>query len=210
MATTEATYLPLESGDRLTRAEFHRRYCARPDIKKAELVKGVVYVPSPVRHKYHSRQHMLIGLWLGTYATAHPELDVSGDATIFMGDDTEVQPDAALFRMPSDDTPVRMTDEGYVVGAPELIVEVAASSAAYDLHDKLEQYREAGVQEYIVWLVLENRIEWLRLRAGRYVALVPNEHGIIESEVFPGLRMNVTAMLAGDRAAILAALQPAG
>ena len=32
---------PLESGDHLTRHEFERRYQARPDIKKAELIEGV-------------------------------------------------------------------------------------------------------------------------------------------------------------------------
>lgn len=208
MATTEAPFLPLESGDRLTRDEFHRRYCARPDIRKAELVKGVVYVPSPVRHKYHGRQHALVVFWLAAYAAGHPNLDVSDNATVFMGDDSELQPDAALFRLPAEDAPVQMTEKGYLQGAPEFVAEVAASSAAYDLHDKLEQYRESGVQEYLVWLVLENRIDWLRLREGQYVPLQPDERGFVESEVFPGLRLNVAAMLAGDRAAILAALAP--
>ena len=38
MATETLPLVPLESGDRLTREEFHHRYCARPDIKKAELI----------------------------------------------------------------------------------------------------------------------------------------------------------------------------
>ena len=42
--------LPLENGDRLTRAEFERRYAAMPRLKKAELIEGIVYVPSPVRY----------------------------------------------------------------------------------------------------------------------------------------------------------------
>jgi Uma2 family endonuclease len=85
-------------------------------------------------------------------------------------------------------------------------VEVAASRASYDLHDKMDAYRRAGVQEYVAWEILEGRIRWFRLRGDRYVQVEPDERGIIESEVFPGLRLNVAAMLAGDRAAVLAAL----
>ncbi len=211
MATTEAAFVPLESGDRLSRAEFHRRYCARPDIKKAELVRGVVYVPSPVRHRYHGWQNGLMVLWLSAFAARHPELDVAVNSTVFMADDSEVQPDAALFRLPAAGAPapgVRLREDGYLEGAPELIVEIAASSAAYDLYDKMDLYREVGVQEYIVWQVLERRTDWFRLREGRYMPLQPDAHGVMESEVFPGLRLDVTAMLAGDRARVLAALNP--
>ncbi len=81
------------------------------------------------------------------------------------------------------------------------------SSASYDLHDKMEAYRRAGVEEYIVWQVLEERIDWFRLRAGRYERLSHDAHGIIASEVFPGLRLDIRAMLAGVRAAVLAALR---
>lgn len=48
---------PLESGDRLTRPEFERRYAAAPHIKKAELIEGVVYVASPLRHEQHGKPH---------------------------------------------------------------------------------------------------------------------------------------------------------
>ena len=40
--------LPLEHGDHLTREEFERRYEAMPHVRKAELIEGVVYMPSPV------------------------------------------------------------------------------------------------------------------------------------------------------------------
>jgi Uma2 family endonuclease len=205
MATTEAAFVPLESGDRLSRAGFHRRYCARPDIKKAELVRGVVDVPSPVRHRDHGWQNGLMVLWLSAFAARHPELDVAVNSTVFMADDSEMQPDAALFRPPAAGAPapgVRPREDGYLEGAPELNVEIAASSAAYDL------YREVGVHEYIVWQVLERRIDWCRLREGRYRPLQPDAHGATEGEVFPGLRLDVTAMLAGDRARVRAALNP--
>ena len=51
---------PLENGDRLTRDEFERRYEAMPHLKKAELIEGVVYVPSPVRYRHHGAPLSLI------------------------------------------------------------------------------------------------------------------------------------------------------
>jgi Uma2 family endonuclease len=208
MATTLSPSTSLESGDRLTREEFHQRYCARPEIAKAELVQGVVYVSSPVRHGVHSKQHGIVILWLGTYATAHPDLDVSDNATLFIEPESELQPDAALFRLSSSGGNVRMTEHGYLEGVPDLIVEIAASSASYDLHDKMEVYRQAGVPEYVVWRVLDRQIDWFDLINGRYVRREPDANGIIESKTFPGLRLNVAAMLAENRAAVLAALRP--
>ena len=52
--------LPLENGDRLSRHEFERCYTAMPNVKKAELIEGVVYVPSPVRSKSHGKPHAAI------------------------------------------------------------------------------------------------------------------------------------------------------
>jgi len=204
MSANEAMKLTLESGDRLTREEFHRRYCTRPDIKKAELIQGVVYVGSPVRHRQHGRPHGLVMGWLNEYARRDPDLDVGDNATVFMGD-SEVQPDACLFHMSAGR--VRETDDGYLEGAPELVVEVSASSRSYDLHDKLNLYRQMGVPEYIVWQTEDERISWFRLRDDRYVPIEPDESGIIESENFPGLRLNVAVMLAGDRNGVLAALE---
>ena len=206
MAEAAAPFVPLESGDRLTREEFHRRYCARPDIKKAELVQGVVYVASPTRFGKHSEPHGAVAIWLGTYAARTPGVRFGDNATVYLDANSEVQPDAIVFRDPPVKGGARLREDDYVEGAPQLVVEIAASSASYDLHDKMEAYRKAGVEEYIVWQVLEQRIDWFRLRAGRYEPLEPDAHGIITSEVFPGLRLNVPAMLAGDRAAVLAAL----
>lgn len=203
----EAPYVPLESGDRLTRKEFHLRYSARPDIKKAELVRGVVYVASPVRFVQHGEPHALVLLWLGTYVALHPELTVATDSTVFIAVDSEVQPDAALFRRTGGS--LAINDRGYLEGSPELVVEVAASSASYDLHDKKGLYRDASVPEYVVWQALERRIDWFRLdrERGVYVPLPADERGVIASVEFPGLRLAVPAMLNMDRAGVLAALQ---
>ncbi len=197
----------LESGDRLTRAEFHRRYCARPEIKKAELVEGVVYVASPVRQDGHGSEHNIVQLWLGTFAARVPGLDVGDNSTVFLDADNEVQPDAFLFWRGADKPGARLTEKGYVEGPPLLVVEIAASSASYDLHDKLRAYRRNGVREYVVWRVLDGAIDWFRLREGEHVRVEPDERGVIESEAFPGLRVHVAKMLAGDAAGVLAELQ---
>jgi Uma2 family endonuclease len=195
----------LESGDRLTRAEFHRRYCANPEIKRAELVEGVVYVGSPVRH-LHGGPHGRIVTWIGVYQSQRPELQFSDNVTVILDPDNELQPDAALWR--EEPSGPRLDDDGYVVGAPQLVVEVAASSASYDLHDKLRAYRRNGVQEYVVWTVLQDDIIWFRLEEGEYVRAQPDGNGVIESSMFPGLRLNVPKMLAGDLAGVLAEIQP--
>lgn len=195
----------LESGDRLTRAEFHRRYCQHPAIQKAELIDGVVYVAAPVRFRGHAREHSAIIGWLYVYASIHEGFGVADNGTVYLSDESEVQPDALLFRAAPGST-LRETDDGYLEGAPELAVEVAASSASYDLHDKVRAYERAGVQEYIVWRTLDQALDWFELRDGAFVRREPDAQGIIESRAFPGLRLAVSKLLAGDAAGVLAAL----
>jgi Uma2 family endonuclease len=206
MPTSPEVRPVLESGDRLTREEVHRRYCRRPDLWKAELVQGVVYVASPTRTDVHGDPVGLVAFWLNAYRMNVPGLRVAVDSTVYLSADSELQPDVFLYWYPARGSGARLNDEGYMEGAPELVVEVAASSASYDLHDKLEAYRLAGVPEYIVWLVLDGNIVWFRLRDGEYVRVEPDAAGVIASERFPGLRLNVPAMLAGDATGVLAAL----
>jgi Uma2 family endonuclease len=200
---------PLESGDRLSREEFHSRFCQHPEIKKAELVQGVVYVPSPTRFGVHGHQQKLLVLWLGAYELRHPSVRCGFDATVFLAPDSEVMPDAFLFLLePSVPGGARLRDDGYIDGAPQLVAEVAASSASYDVHDKLQAYARAGVQEYLVWRVLDQQLDWFRLHDGAYDRILPDESGVIESAVFPGLRLYVAKLLAGDLASVLAELDP--
>ena len=210
MSIASSAFVSLESGDHLTRAEFHRRYCLRPDIKKAELVEGVVYVGSPVRYGFHSRQQGIALFWLTSYAIRHPGVHYAAEATVYLDADNEVQPDAFLFRDPAPPGGARINAEEYIEGAPQLIVEIAASSVSYDLHDKLRAYRRAGVQEYLVWRVLDHALDWFRLLEGEYVRIVPDARGLIESTGFPGLRLDVNKLLAGDELGVLAALEPRG
>ena len=202
-AVTARPLLPLESGDRLTRAEFERRYEAMPWLKKAELIEGVVYVGSPVRMDVHAEPHSLVVTWLGVYRAATPGLRTGDNGTVRLDTDNEPQPDVLLMIDAAAGGRARLSEGGYVEGAPELVVEVAASSASIDRHDKLRVYRRNGVQEYLVWSVLDRRLEWLVLREGEYVPLEPDDHNVIHSQVFPGLRLAVAALLAGDLAAVL-------
>jgi Uma2 family endonuclease len=202
MATRTEAPVSLESGDHLTREEFHRRYSASPGIKKAELVEGVVYVAARVSFSHHAQQHGFIVTWLGTYVAMTPGLRSGDNGTVFLDGGNEVQPDAFLWR-PEPGGP-RLTEDGYIEGAPQLVVEVAASSVSYDLHDKMEAYRRNGVLEYIVWRTLDEAIDWFRLREGAYVPIEPDADGMIESEQFPGLRLHLPSMLAGDLASVLA------
>src|SRR5919202_5685904 len=162
---------PLQSGDRLSRHEFERRYQLMPPNVKAELSEGIVYMPSPVRATNHARPHALIVGWLSAYWFATPGVDLFDNATLRLDLDNEPQPDAALCIDPARGGHARIGADDYLEGAPELVVEVAASSAAYDLGDKLQVYRRNGVVEYIVWTMYERQLHWWRLSDGVYVPM---------------------------------------
>lgn len=205
-ALTRPTRLPLETGDLLTRREFERRYEAWPEIKKAELVEGVVFVASPVKATAHGEQHGHVMAWLGAYCASHAGVMLADNTTVRLDLDNELQPDALLRKREGGTS--RIDEDGYVSGAPELVVEVASTSASYDLHQKLAVYRRNGVQEYIVWRVLDGALDWFELREGNYIHLRPNRRGVIQSRVFPGLRLAVSKLLSGDLAGVLAEQRP--
>ena len=196
---------PLENGDRLTQPEFHQRYLAMPHVKKAELIEGIAYMPSPVRHRRHGKPHAAIAGWLLNYQIATPGVDLGLETTVLLDLDNEPQPDA-LLRIENGGNS-QINDDDYLEGAPELIAEIAASSASYDLNDKKKAYRRKGVQEYIVWQIRKNTLYWFRLEQGRYISLKPDENGVIRSQVFPGLWLAVPALLSGDLATVMAVLQ---
>jgi Uma2 family endonuclease len=193
----------LENGDRLNRAEFERRYIAS-NIKKAELIEGIVHVASPLRFTPHGKPHSNIITWLGTYQAAITGLEVGIEPTVRLDDDNEPQPDAVLFRV---DGKAKIDDDGYISGAPELIAEIAASTVSYDLHSKKRTYERNGVKEYIVWRTLDRQIDWFILENGKYSRLEPDQSGIIRSQEFLGLWLNVNAILNSDMSSVLKTLQ---
>jgi Uma2 family endonuclease len=197
---------PLENGDRLTRHDFEQRYAAMPHVKKAELIEGIVYVASPVRITNHGRPHSRFMAWVTAYWAATSGIDVGDNSTVRLDAKNEPQPDILLRLEPKDGGQSIVSEDGYVEGAPELVIEIAASSAAYDLRDKKEVYQRHGVKEYIVWQVYDNKIDWFWLNQGQYVEREPIA-GLIRSDVFPGLWLDREAMLAADLAKVLAQLQ---
>lgn len=197
----------LENGDHLTRVEFERRYHQMPHLKKAELVQGRVYMPSPVRVKGHGRPHSLIIGWLINYEMATPHLMVCDNTTVRLDRDNEPQPDALLRLEESVGGNSHISEDDYLEGAPELIVEIAGSSASYDLHDKLEVYRRHGVREYLVWLVEEKAFRWYLLEGEIYQQQSVDSSGILKSPFFLGLWLDVSALLAGNMKQVLAVVQ---
>jgi len=196
---------PLQAGDRLSRAEFERRYEAMADVKKAELIEGVVYMPSPVTEG-HGNPHFRLITWLGVYEAGTPGIVGGDNTTIRLDLDNEPQPDAYLRILPEHGGQSRVV-RGYVEGAPELVAEVAATRASYDLHDKMNAYRRNGVREYIVWRTADQAIDWFILEEGQFQPSARDADGYCRSRVFPGLWLDPTALLAGDLARVLAVVQ---
>lgn len=196
---------PLDNGDRLTRPEFERRYATMPHVKKAELIEGVVYMPSPVSNE-HAVPHFDLITWLGYYRAATPGISGGDNGTLRLDLDNEPQPDAFLRILAEHGGQARVDEDGYVSGAPELVAEVARSSVSIDLHAKLHAYRRNGVREYLVWRVEDRTIDWFVLREGRYEPLAAAE-GLYRSEVLPGLWLDAAALLSGDLSAVFQTVQ---
>ena len=176
---------PLRDGDRLTRAEFERRYHAMPHVKKAELLDGVVYMPPFPVSDSHSGSHFdLIG-WMSMYRFATPGVVGGDNGTIRLDLDSEPQPDAFLRLLASHGGQCRIGHDGYVEGAPELVGEVGVSSVPIDLNVKLPLYRRNGVREVILWRVLDREIDWFVLRGDHYDRLPLGADAICRSEVLP-------------------------
>jgi Uma2 family endonuclease len=157
---------PLENGERLTAPEFLRRYEAMPEVKKAELIEGIVYMPSPVRFDAHAVPNTLIQTWLRTYSAKTPGTQVGGNGTVRLDIKNVPQPDVVLRITEEYGGRSRLDEKGYLVGPPELVVEIAASSTSIDLHDKLRAYRCNGVKEYLVWRTLDDAVDWFVLADG--------------------------------------------
>jgi Uma2 family endonuclease len=198
------TIPPLENGDKLTRWEFERRYQAMSHLRKAELIEGIVYMASPLRFESHAEPHANIIGWLALYKAATPGVRLGDNATVRLDLDNEPQLDALLRIERGGQSTISQDD--YVEGTPELIVEIAASSASYDVHQKLNVYRRNQVQEYLVWRFYEQEFDWFRLQAGEYIKLEPDSDGTIRSQMFPGLWLDKNALLTGDLAKVLAVL----
>ena len=197
----------LENGDRLSRAEFERRYDAMPGLKRAELIERVVHLSAPARFKRHAQPHARLVTWLGVYEAFTTFVDAGCGGHVRLDLDNMLQPDALLRIETRCGGRSRISEDDYVEGAPELVAEIASSSVSYDLGAKLHAYRRNGGREYVVWRVLDRQVDWFVLVEGRYEPLAPDADGIHKSTVFPGLRLDPTALANGDLGRTLAVLQ---
>ncbi len=195
---------PLYSGDRMTQPEFHRRYEEYPEDAKFELIGGTVYMASPLR-RTHGRLHLQLGAILERYASATPGVEALDNATVILSEESEPQPDLALRILSDYGGRSRESEDDYVLGPPELIVEIAHSTRAIDMHQKRLDYRSAGVREYLVLCVEEPELHWFRFRPNGELA--PDKRGIYRSRVFPGLWINGAALLARQRQSLQATLR---
>jgi Uma2 family endonuclease len=195
---------PLVEGQRLDQPTFHARYEAMPPGTRAELIDGVVHMPSPVGSK-HGEAHVPIIVWLAMYARRTPGTTVLDNATAILGWKSEVQPDAQLRLEPESGGRTRI-ERGFVTGPPELVVEVAHSTRYVDLGPKLDEYERAGVREYVVRTIQPAEVLWHAVVDGRLREVAPDADGLLRSRGFPGLWLDPKAFLSGDLDALLATL----
>jgi Uma2 family endonuclease len=194
----------LENGAQLTRAEFHRLYEQAPPGFQAELVGGVVYLPSPLR-RTHGVHHVALSTLFGVYVSETRGTEAGDNPSLLLGDDSEPQPDLYLRILPEFGGQSTTTADDYVAGPPELLVEIAVSSRSLDLHAKRVDYQRYGVREYVVVLPATREIVWFDLAAGRQHTLPADR--VIRSQAFPGLWIDVDAVLAQDGARGLTTLR---
>src|SRR3954471_14644619 len=197
----------LENGYHLTAFEFLRRYEASPEIAKAELVNGLVYMASPLRLDLHAEPDSLAQTWLGNYSLATPGVKSAANATVRLGPDDVVQPDGLLRILPEFGGLARPDDKGYLPGPPELIVEIAASTVSLDAREKFVSYRRAGVREYLLWRTVDGEIDWWVLEEDEYRSIAATESGILRSKMFAGLWLDAKALLAGDGKRVVGTLK---
>ena len=198
---------PLQNGDNLTADEFVRRYEAMPPGTRAELIDGIVYMAAALNHDLHSEPHFDLITFLGNYRLATPGV-VGGDSGTCRFDRRNLpQPDVYLMVAPGLGGTATVNADGYVVGPPELVVEISNTSADYGLHQKMEVYRRNGVPEYGVWRTLDAEFDFFVLENGSYRRVPVGPDGLVRSGVMPGLWLNVTALLDGDLPAVLADVQ---
>ncbi len=195
----------LRDGDRLTRDEFMRRWEQMPDLMRAELIDGIVYMPSPLSLT-HGRYQARVTCWLGFYSAATPGCEACASATWLMSEDSAPQPDLAFEIAPDYGGQSRIEGE-YAAGAPELAVEISHTTSARDKGAKLRLYERSGVREYVTIRPRQQQIIWRELVDGNYREIAADEDGHLRSRVFPGLWLDPAALWAGDLPALAATVQ---
>jgi Uma2 family endonuclease len=197
---------PLRNGDRLDRRTFHQRYAAMPEDFRAELIGGIVFVPSPVS-KLHALYHALIITWSGTYSIHTPGTELLDNGTVILDDENEPQPDAVLRIADEHGGESFTTEDGYIAGAPELHVEVAYGSESIDLNRKFQEYERTGIGEYLVLMLRDKTVRNFVLADDAYVEQSLPADRTWRSQRFPGLWLDVAALFENRGPDLLQTLQ---
>ena len=185
----------LHNGDRMTREEFHRIYEQMPENFRAELIGGIVYVSSPLRRR-HGVSHPILTTVLVAYQGNTPGVEVGDNTTVLLGADGEPQPDLYLRILAEYGGQSRTTEDDYVSGPPEFLIEIAHSSRSIDLHLKRREYARHGVLEYLVLSLKDKHLHWFDLKADR--ELSADSDSVLRIRSFPGLWISGPAVLAQD------------
>jgi Uma2 family endonuclease len=147
-----------------------------------------------------------VSTWLGNYEAGTPGVEGGDNSSVRLDDENEPQPDCFLRLETERGGRSRTSEDDIVEGAPELVFEVASSSASYDLHQKLGAYRRHGVLEYVVWRVRDRKVDWFVLEGNDYKRREPESPGLHRSREFPGLWLDPAALIRGDLPRLLAVL----
>lgn len=202
----DAAVPPLRDGDRLTVEEFERRWEAMPNLKHAELIEGRVYMnAAALRWDWRAEPHTLAIFAMSMYSAFTTGVRCGSEPSVRMEPLSMPQPDVVL-RIAEECGGRSRIEQGYVVGGPEFVTEISASTEKHDLGIKKELYLRAGIQEYLNWSVLEERIVLFRWESGNYLELTPGADGILKSQVLPGLWFDPAAMIRGDKMRVMEVL----
>ena len=196
----------LRDGDRLSVEEFERRWDAMPELKHAELIEGRVYMnAAALRWDWHAEPHSIVTSLMWMYSAFTAGVRCGSEPSVRMEASSMPQPDVVL-RIAEECGGRSRIEKGYVVGGPEFVAEISGSTETHDLGVKKDLYLRAGVQEYLNWSVLEERVVLFHWGSGHYVELDLDADGILKSDTLPGLWFDPAAMIRGDKMRVMEVL----
>ncbi len=197
---------PFQNGDAMDQPTFHALYVGTPRGFRAELIEGIVYMASPVQLR-HGGPSLKVSQWLGAFADEVEGAQAYNEITAILTATSEPQPDHTLIVLPEAGGQTRENADGFLVGAPELALEISNTTALIDLHAKKTMYERCGVREYIVVETKRQAVHWFVRRGDKFAPLKSDADGIFKSRVFLGLWLDGSALFDRSAKRLLATLQ---
>ncbi len=140
-------------------------------------------MPSPLRSE-HGDYDEVVALWTASYRRKTKGLRGGRNSTVILDVSGECQPDGHL-RIPQAFGGQTRIEAGFIVGPPELVIEIARSSRYYDLNDKKADYERGGVLEYVVFELDPDQVHWFVRRGDHFEDLPPGAMGSIAPRSSP-------------------------